>query len=665
MHRPTGKPLPKHLQSFRDRAQMAAVLAGIFFLLLLGRLFYLQVILHDEYQEMAENNRTANIPIAPNRGIITDRNGVVLATNYSDYTIEITPARLRAPLEQVLEQLSQVIEIRPQDRRQFKKLRDQSRQFDSVPIRTRVAPEELARFAAQRYRFPGVEIRARLFRKYPYETLASHAMGHIGRINEQEKRKLTESENENNYRGTDYIGKLGIEQSYETELHGITGYQVMETRASGRAVRSLRAKNATPGQTVVLTIDSVLQQLIEQLYGDRRGAMVVLDPRSGEVLAFVSKPTFDLNLFVEGIGHEDWKSLNESPDRPLLNRALRGTYPPGSTYKPFMGLIALETGLRTPGQSIYDPGYFMLGDHKFRDSNEDGHGTVDLHKSIVVSSDTYYYILAHDMGVDLMHDHLRPLGFGQNTGIDIQGESRGVLPSTEWKRKTHKTPDQQRWYAGETISLGIGQGYNHFTMLQLALATATLANRGLQMRPHLVKAVIDPVSSEQRNIAPEQTAQLNYQPDNLAVIRRAMTDVNLYGTSARSFAGAPYTSGGKTGTTQVFTIKQGEKYNASRIDERLRDHALFIAFAPVEDPKVALALVVENGGFGAQSAAPIARRVLDHLLAGRYPSAEDIAAVQRGQATQPIGQHRPIPATPIIETLAETPIADSKTAPSE
>ncbi len=637
-----GTNLHAELHRFRGRVLVAIALTAACFLLLIGRLFTLQVVRHNDYQAQAENNRIAVIPIAPNRGVITDRNGIVLASNYSAYTIEITPSRLRAPLDTVIDQLAELIDIQPRDRRRFKKLREESRNFDSVPIRTRLTPEELSRFAAQRYRFPGVDIRARLFRHYPHGEVASHVIGYIGRINSAEKQRLAEEGEDGNYHGTDYIGKLGVEQSYEADLHGITGFHEMETSAGGRAVRRLRSKLATPGKTVVLSIDIVLQKLVEDLYGQRRGAMVAIDPRTGEVLAFVSKPTFDPNLFVEGIDVDNWKALNESPDKPLLNRALRGTYPPGSTYKPFMSLIALETGKRNAQQTFADPGYFMLGNHRFRDDKEGGHGVVDMRKSIVESCDTYYYLLARDMGVDLMHDHLKPLGFGQYTGIDIMGESRGILPSTEWKRKTYKKPEQQRWYSGETISLGIGQGYNSFTMLQLAQATAILVNDGVQMKPHLVKEVVDPVNAERRLIAKEPVAELKYKPEHLATIRQALVDVNLYGTSAGSFAGAPYTSGGKTGTAQVFTVKQNETYNAARIDERLRDHALYMAYAPADQPKVALAMIVENAGFGAQNAAPIARRVFDYLIMGQYPSPEDIAAVQRGQATRPIG----VPRTP-------------------
>ncbi|MEY2804001.1 MAG: hypothetical protein RL657_1337, partial [Pseudomonadota bacterium] len=375
-----GSNLHADLHRFRGRVLVATAFAAACFLLLIGRLFYLQVVRHDDYQAQAESNRTAVVPIVPNRGVIIDRNGVVLATNYSAYTIEITPARLREPIDTVIDQLAQVIDIQPRDRRRFKKLREESRSFESVPIRTRVTPEELSRFAAQRYRFPGVDIKARLFRHYPYGELASHVIGYIGRINAAEKQRLAEEDQDGNYHGTDYIGKLGVEQSYEADLHGITGFHEMETSAGGRAVRRLRSKPATPGKTVVLSIDIVLQKLVEDLYGDRRGAMVAIDPRTGEVLAFVSKPTFDPNLFVEGIDIDNWKALNESLDKPLLNRALRGTYPPGSTYKPFMSLIALETGKRNPQQTFADPGYFMFGNHRFRDDKEGGHGMVDMRK---------------------------------------------------------------------------------------------------------------------------------------------------------------------------------------------------------------------------------------------------------------------------------------------
>jgi len=634
------------LRRFRARVLVASLMVLVAFSLLCLRLMYLQLWRYQEFSAQAESNRTAIVPIVPNRGVIMDRNGIVLATNYSAYTLEITPSKVVEPLDEVIEQLAELIDIQGRDKRRFRKLREESKSFESVPIRTRLSDEEVARFAAQRYRFPGVEIRARLFRNYPYNELASHVIGYIGRINQSEKEKLEEQENVGNYRGTDYIGKLGVEQSYERQLHGQTGVHEMETSAGGHAVRRLRSSQATPGNTVVLSIDIKLQQLVEDMYGARRGALVAIDPSNGEVLAFVSKPTFDPNLFVEGIDVENWQKLNESPDKPLLNRALRGTYPPGSTYKPFMSLAALNTGKRNASQTIYDPGFFMFGNHRFRDDKESGHGSVDMYKSIVQSCDTYYYMLARDMGVDLIYEQMKLLGFGQLTGIDIQGESRGILPSTEWKQNTYKRAEQQRWYSGETISLGIGQGYNSFTMLQLAQAVATLANNGMRNRPHLVREVVDIETKEKQVVVKDPPQSLGFRPEDLELIRKAMIGVNLEGTSAGSFVAAEYTSAGKTGTAQVFTIKQNEKYEAGKIDERLRDHALFIAFAPAENPKVALAMVVENGGFGAQSAAPMARRVFDYLFLGLYPSLEDMDAVRIGLATRPLGKRRPAASVP-------------------
>ena len=640
------------LGRFRDRVLVASLVVVACFALLTLRLVYLQVVRHGDLLEQAESNRTAIIPVVPNRGLILDREGIVLATNYPAYTLEVTPSKV-SNLEQTIDQLAQVVAISARDRRRFRKLMEESKSFESLPLRTRLSDEEVARFAAQRYRFAGVDIKARLFRNYPYGELASHVIGYIGRINSAEKEKLEESDDPANYRGTEYIGKLGIEQSFEAELHGVTGVDSVETSAGGRATRKLASQPATPGNTVQLSIDIKLQQLIEELYGPRRGALVALDPKTGEILAFVSKPTFDPNLFVEGIDSESWQALNESPDKPLLNRALRGTYPPGSTYKPFMALAALETGARRPEQSIADPGFFMFGAHRFRDDKEGGHGMVDMYRSIVQSCDTYYYILANDMGVDTIHDQMQRFGFGELTGIDIWGEVRGLLPSTDWKRRAYKRADQQKWYAGETISLGIGQGYNNFTMLQLASATATLANNGVKMKPHLVRQVVDVLTRSPRTTTQEAVGQVVAKPENIAVIRDALVGVNIEGTSASSFVGAGYTSAGKTGTSQVFQIKQGEKYVASRIDERLRDHALYMAFAPAEAPKIALAMVVENAGFGGQNAAPIARRVFDYWLTGRYPSVEDIAAVQKGQALGPLGKARsvsdlawPAPGTP-------------------
>ncbi len=629
------------LARFRARMFIAALAVVVCFVLLASRMAYLQIVRHEDLKEQAENNRTAIVPLVPNRGQILDRNGVVLATNYSAYTLEITPAKV-AELEATIDALASIVDITPRDRKRFKKLQEESKNFDSLPIRSRLSDEEVAKFAVQRFRFPGVEIKARLFRSYPFGELASHVIGYIGRVNQAEKKAMEDwpDEEQTNYRGTEYIGKLGVEQSFEGQLHGTTGVDSMETSAGGRAVRKLASSPSTPGNTVQLSIDIKLQKLVEDLFGERRGALVAIDPQTGEVLAFVSKPTFDPNLFVEGIDSDSWQALNESLDKPLLNRALRGTYPPGSTYKPFMALAALETGKRTPEQTIHDPGYYMFGNHRFRDDKEGGHGTVNMYRSIVQSCDTYYYILANDLGVDGIHAQMSKYGFGDLTGIDIQGEVRGLLPSTDWKRRYYKKAEQQKWYPGETISLGIGQGYNNFTMLQLAAATALLANNGVKMKPHLVKQVMNVMTKSSTDTERKVVGEVVANPANIAVIRAAMAGVNIEGTSASSFRGAPYTSGGKTGTAQVVAIKVNEKYNAANVAERNRDHALFSAFAPLENPKIALAIVVENAGFGSQNAAPIARRVFDYWVMGQYPSEEDIAAVQIAKATTPIGKPR-------------------------
>jgi penicillin-binding protein 2 len=628
------------LARFRRRVFVIGAVVLVCFGLLCARLGYLQVVRHEDLAEQAESNRTAIVPVVPNRGLILDRNGITLASNYSAYTLEITPSKA-GNLEDTIDALTEVLEISPRDRRRFKRLREDSRSFDSVPIRTRLSDEEVARFAAQRYRFPGVEIKARLFRNYPHGELASHVLGYIGRINQAEKTAMEDWEDEDlaNYKGTEYIGKLGIEQSYEKTLHGQTGVEQMETSAGGRAVRRLAAHPATPGNTVMLSLDIKLQKLIEDMYGERRGALVAFDPKTGEILAFVSKPTFDPNLFVEGIDVDSWKELSESLDKPLLNRALRGTYPPGSTYKPFMALAALQTGKRGPSVLVNDPGYFNFGGHRFG-SPEGNIGNVDMRRSIQLSSNIYYYSLANEMGVDLIHDAMKPLGFGQITGIDIGGEVRGVLPSTEWKRNAYRRPEQRKWYAGETISLGIGQGYNAFTMLQLAQATAIVADGGIKHKPHLVLGIRDTVTGEVKPVEQPPAINLGYRPADVAVVREGLTAVVTGGTARGVFAGAAYQAAGKTGTAQAVTQAQNTKYNARALEEHQRDHALFMAFAPVNDPKIAVALIVENAGWGAGAAAPIARRVFDYWLMNQYPSEADMAAIQVGKATAPIGKPR-------------------------
>jgi penicillin-binding protein 2 len=633
--------------------------------LLLARLLYLQVVKHEELATQAEANRIAMVPVAPNRGVITDRNGIVLADNFSAYTLEITRSQIggAARIEATLDALSEVVDITPRDRRRFRKLMEESKSFESLPVRSRLTDDEVARFTAQRFRFPGVDIRARLFRTYPLGEVGSHLLGYIGRISPADKRQMEEWEDERqaNYRGTTSIGKLGIEQSYEAVLHGEAGYEEVETSAAGRPVRRLKSHPATPGHNLQLTIDIRLQALVEDLFGERRGALVAIDPRNGEILALVSKPTFDPNLFVDGIDLDSWRELNESIDKPLLNRALRGTYPPGSTFKPFMAMAALHSGKRSATQIVWDGGSFQFGNHTFRSHGDSGLGAVDMTRSIVKSSNVYYYSLANEMGVDLMHRELSPFGFGRKTGIDLDGEVTGVLPSTEWKRRAYKRPEQQRWYAGETISLGIGQGYNNFTMLQLASATATLAAGGQRHVPHLVRRLVD-ASGTPQVISREALPAIDFAPEHVSLIHRALYGVTVEGTSARVFAGAGYRSGGKTGTAQAVGIRQNERYNAAKLEEHQRDHSLYMAFAPMDAPRIAVAIVVENSGFGSEAAAPITRRVFDHVLLGLAPSPEDMAATRIGRSSAPIGTPRPtaslpLPGQPLPASAAASGIA--------
>ncbi len=611
------KDTQREIHNFRLRLALSLGFVLLLLLILLARFVYLQMIQQSHYQTLAENNRISIVPIAPSRGLILDRNGVVLAHNYSAYTLEITLNKM-IDLKVTIDELAKIVDIQPGDRKRFKRLLADNRKFESLPIRNRLTDDEVARFSAQRYRFPGVEIKARLFREYPYHEQISHLVGYIGRINESEIAQLEEDEMAANYRGSDYIGKTGIEQKYESELHGKTGFQQVEVDAGGREVRVLSRTPPVSGNNLVLTIDAKLQGIAEQAFGNYRGALVAIDPSNGEVLAFVSKPGYDPNLFIDGIDEQSWNELNNSPDVPLNNRALRGQYSPGSTIKPFMALAGLHYNKRTPGYTISDPGYFSLpgSRHRYRDWKKDGHGSVDLFKSIVVSCDSYYYGLAIELGIDNIYSFFSEFGFGKKTGIDMEGEVSGLMPSQEWKQKRHK----QKWYAGDTVSVGIGQGYNLVTPLQLAYATATLANDGVAYRPHLLKEVQSSRTSEKRTLGTNLASNLNLNSEHLALVKSAMVAVTQPGgTAAKAGAGASYTFAGKTGTAQVIGIKQGEKYIESKIQERYRDHAWFMAFAPSDQPKIALAVLVENGGHGSSTAAPIARKVLDYFLLGKTP----------------------------------------------
>ncbi|MDP1735688.1 MAG: penicillin-binding protein 2 [Sulfuritalea sp.] len=619
----------EELERFRQRLAVAGGFVLVCFALLFIRFVWLQIVQHDYYQTRAEDNRISLVPIVPNRGLIVDRNGVVLARNYSAYTLEITPSRV-GDLEKTIDGLATIIEIEAKDRRRFKKLMDESKSFETLPIRTRLSDKEVAKFIAHRYRFPGVEIKARLFRQYPNGAFASHILGYIGRITDRDLEKVEDREADANYRGTDHFGKAGLELHYEFELHGTSGFEKVEVDAGGRAVRTLAHTPPLAGNQLTLTIDAELQRIAEQAFGDRKGALVAIEPASGGILALVAMPNYDPNQFVDGIDTQSWKELNESPDKPMINRAINAAYPPGSTFKPFMAMAALTLGKRTPEQAINDAGGFNFGGHFFRDDKKGGHGRVDMYKSIVQSCNTYYYILANDLGIDNISGFMGQLGLGRRSGVDLPGEAEGVLPSQAWKKKRFRKPEQQKWYAGETISIGIGQGYNAYTPMQMALATATLANNGVVFRPHLVKYVTDTRSGEKRPIETQPAATLPWKQEHIDFVRGAMAGVIKEGTGARAFAGAGYTAGGKTGTAQTFSLR-GSDVKTGHLQEKLRDHSWFIAYAPADAPVIAMAILVENGGFGAQAAAPIARLVLDYYLLGKRPNAPapvDEAAIE-------------------------------------
>ncbi len=608
----------RELYLFQIRLAVSGIVVSGVFLMLLSRLFYLQVMQHDYYQLLAEQNRVSIVPVVPHRGVILDRNGVTLASNYAAYTLEITPSQVD-DLDAVIDELSTLVEITPKDRRRFDKLLEEVPDFSSVPIRTRLNDGEVARFAVNRYRIRGVDINARLFRHYPSADIASHVIGYIGRMSEFDFAQLEKNGLAYNYTKSDYLGKVGLEQYYERVLRGVTGYEHVETDATGRSIRTLRSILPVSGNNLLLALDAKLQQIAENAFGEHRGSLVAIEPETGGVLALVSRPGFDPNLFVEGIDPAHWDTLNNSPDHPLNNRALQGVYPPGSTFKPFMALAGLELGKRTPAYRISDPGYFVLGGsgHVFRDWKAGGHGIVNIHKAIVESCDTYFYGLAQDLGIDSIHEFMALFGLGKITGIDIAGEVTGLLPSRQWKEDRFG----QRWFVGDTISVGIGQGYNLVTPLQLASATAILANGGRIFRPHLVQHIQNSQSNELETVEPHPVAEAAFQPRYLDLVRSAMVDVTKPGgTAAWAGRGAKYAFAGKTGTAQVIGLR-GQKYDEERIAAKHRDHALFIAFAPAEAPKIALAVIVENAGHGGSVAAPIARKVVDYYLLGVEPKA--------------------------------------------
>jgi len=591
---------------------MLLIFGGILLAILLVRLLYLQVVEHEHFTTLSEDNRVKLQPLPPNRGLIFDRNGILLAENLPSYRLEITPEQID-DMGTTLAALEDIIEIRDIDRTRFEKLHRRKPRFEAIPLRFHLNDEEVARFSVNRHRFPGVDITAGLARHYPRGPLAVHALGYVGRIDEKALKTLDSS----NYRGTSHVGKNGIEKTYEELLHGKVGFQQVEITAQGRIIRVLNRTPPVSGHNLYLTLDSHVQAVAEEAFGDYAGTAIAIDPNNGDILAFVSLPTYDPNPFVNGIDYDDYAALRNNDKEPLFNRALRGQYPPGSTVKPFMGLAGLELGVTSGHSKTYCPGFYRLAgkDRKYRDWKRSGHGTVDLDIAITQSCDVYFYDLAQSLGIDRMHDYLQHFGFGKATGIDIQGELPGLLPSKEWKRNHRDLP----WFPGETIITGIGQGFFLVTPIQLATATAALANGGRMLQPKIVYADQE---AESDDLVPHQpqlreTITIKEQ-QHWDQVLAAMTDVvhSARGTARRIGKDSPYRIAGKTGTAQVFGLKEEEKYDASAIAEKLRDHALFIAFAPVDNPSIAVAVIVENGGGGGSVAAPIARKILDAYLVG-------------------------------------------------
>ena len=635
--------------NFKLRLAVLGLLVLIAFSALAIRFYFLQIKRYDYYQTLAENNRISIVPITPNRGLISDRNGVVLAHNFFVYTLEVTPSKID-DLDATIAEIAKLVEISPVDMKRFNKQKDESHNFESIPLRTHLNEVEAAKFAVNRYRFPGVELKSRLFRHYPFGKLGSHMVGYIGRINDSDINNLDEQDLLSNYKGSDHIGKSGIEQSYESVLHGTTGFQQVEIDADGRAVRVLSSQPPTSGNNIILSVDSKLQEIAETAFGEHRGALVAIKPSTGEVLAFVSMPTFDPNLFVDGIDFDNWNALNNSLDKPLINRPLRGIYPPGSTFKPFSALAGLEAGIRKPPFSIYDNGYFTLPNstHRYRDWKPGGHGSVDMRRAITISCDTFFYGLAMELGIVRLTNFVRHFGFGQKSGIDISGEIAGLLPTPEWKMRRYKQP----WYMGETVIAGIGQGYTLVTPMQLAQATAILANNGLALRPRLVSAITNAKTGATTLTKIVVNEKIPLDENNLEIIKLGMIDVTLPGGTAASVGvNAGYSIAAKTGTAQVVGIKQNEKYNANLIDERHRDHALFIAYAPAEVPKIALAVIVENGGHGGSAAGPIARKVMDYYLLGKLPAVEP--TVGSAIVTKPNENIPVAPVNPVVNAPEE------------
>ena len=629
------------------RLLVAFILIVIFFSILLARFFYLQVTQHNEFSGQASSNRITLIPTPPVRGEIVDINGFPLAKNYPVFSLEVIPSRIEGKMEDVIEALKKYVDITPTDLKRFKKYRESYRKFENIPLKLRLTDEEAARLSVHLREFKGVEVNSRTFREYPYGKLTSHFLGYIGRISDKDKEMLEEEGLTALYRGSTHIGKSGLEKYYEHQLHGVPGYQEVEKDAYGNIVRVLKNVPSKMGQTLRLGMDIRMQQEADRILGDRRGALVAINPQDGTVLAFVSKPSFDPNLFIDGIDSDTWKMLNDDWKKPLINRVTQGLYPPGSTFKPFMGMALLESGKITQNTIVPAPGAWSIpgSRHIFRDSVRSGHGSANLSKAIQVSSDTFFYRLGYEMGIDKASPYLAQFGFGQKTGIDLPSEYTGVLPSREWKAKRFaksSDPTAKEWRAGEMVSVSIGQGYNAYTPLQMAHATASLANNGVVHQPHLVKEILDFGARKITRINPNPERQIPFKADNFEYVKRAMEKVlKPGGTAHRIGGGLSYTMGGKTGTAQVVQIKQGGRYNAAALREQHRDHAWFISFAPLEKPEIAIAVILENGGWGAY-AAPLAREMTDFYMLHVKPQQFSDGLESDSAKTETTDKHQPI-----------------------
>lgn len=627
------KDLWREQQVFVQRLWIAVAVVGTLAFLLAMRLVWLQVVRHDHYTELAQGNRIRIEPQPAPRGIIYDRNGVILAENQPAYQLELVPEQV-PDLERTLSELTRIGLLRDDALDETRRTIRSRRPFDSVPIRLRLSDEEMALFAVNRFRFPGVDIRTRLARFYPHGELAVHALGHVGAISEADLKRI----DRDTYAGSATIGKIGVEAAYEDALRGVNGRREIMVNARGRSVETLGPRASPlvfqpgePGIDLILTLDFEVQRLAEELVRDQRAAIVALDPNSGDVIALVSRPGFDPNMFARGLTQAEYAALSQNPDRPLFNRALRGTYPPGSTIKPVVALAGLQYGITEPSDTRLCTGAFTLpgSRFKFRDWVKSGHGSVDMNRAIAQSCDTYFYWLSDKIGVERLNSFLGSFGLGAATGIDVGGEKTGLLPSPAWKRKAFRRPADQVWFPGETVIFGIGQGYLTSTPVQIAQMTAMLANRGAHFQPRLVRALRDPRTQTVTSIAPVRLPGPKLaDPTHWQQAIDGMVSVMQGGTASRSAAGAEYSIAGKTGTAQVFTVARNARYDENAIDERLRDHAWFVAFAPVEAPRIAVAVLVENGRSGSGTAAPIARRIMDAYLLRRFPTLPTTPVVQ-------------------------------------